>query len=64
MDRAGAVTAQGLTELELGRQRVGGCGLGLEGNEPSSIDGTKVRVVRELLLAFRAKLHASLPLIT
>src|SRR5262249_20765509 len=41
--------------------RIGGRSLALQRSEASGVDGTEVRVVAELLLALRAKLHASLP---
>ena len=62
--RARAVAAEPVAELEPGGDRVGHQGLGLERDESRSVDGAEVCVVAELLLASRAKLHASFPLIT
>jgi len=62
VDGAGPATAQALPELEPGGERISARPLAFHRDQAGGVDGTKVRVVAELLLALRAKFHRLSPL--
>jgi hypothetical protein len=62
VDRSGPRSSELVAELELRRQRVPTGGrLGIERDQACSVDGAKVRIVAELLLALRAEFHRRVP---